>query len=159
VGFVLVLWKIAHNRDFVWLVRRHLWALAITVYLFVLTPVDTIVVNYNVRRILSGDSAPSVQISEHPINSEGVLLLQPLLNCDDQIVREGVRALLAQHYEDAKKLAIERQEKGWTSFQIADHFVLQRLRAGSDNWAEYKDPETREAILKQFHDYAYPRWY
>lgn len=51
-GFVLVLVKIAHNKNFTWLVRHHLWALAITIYLFALTPVDTIVVNYNVGRIL-----------------------------------------------------------------------------------------------------------
>jgi len=157
-GFILVLWKIAFNHDFIWLVRRHLWALAIAIYLFVLTPVDTIVVNYNVRRILSGDPAPSVEISVHPINSEGVLLLQPLLDYEDVIIREGVRAMLAQWHEDAEKRAIERQRKGWTSFQIADRIVLQKLRAAGDNWSEYTNRETREAALKRFHEYAY-QWY
>jgi hypothetical protein len=158
-GFILVLWKIALNRDFLWLVRRQLWALAITIYLFVLTPVDTIVVSYNVRRIMSGDSAPSVQIIVHEINSEGVLLLQPLLDCDDLIIREGVRALLAQHHEKAEELAAERQEKGWTSFQIADHIVLQKLHAAGSNWADYADRSERQAVLKRFHDYAYHQWY
>lgn len=158
-GFILVLWKIAHNRDFLWLVRRHLWALAITIYLFVLTPVDTIVVSYNVRRILLGDSAPSVQIIVHPINSEGVLLLQPLLNCDDPVVREGVRALLAKKHAMAEELATERQEKGWTSFQIADQIVLRKLRAAKGNWAEYADREKRNVMLERFYDYAYDQWY
>jgi hypothetical protein len=158
-GFILVLWKIAFSRNFTWLVRRHLWALAITIYLFVLTPVDTIVVSYNVRRILSGDPAPSVEISVHPINSDGVLLLQPLLDSNDEIIREGVRAMLAQWHENAEMLAIERQRKGWTSFQIADRIVLQKLRAASGNWSEYTtNREKREAALKRFHDYAY-QWY
>lgn len=158
-GFILVLWKIAHNRDFLWLVRRHLWTLAITIYLFVLTPVDTIVVSYNVRRIMAGDPAPSVQVIVHPINSEGVLLLQPLLDCDDPVVREGVRALLAKKHATAEALVTERQEKGWTSFQIADEIVLRKLRAAKSNWAEYADREKRDMMLERFHDYAYDRWY
>ncbi len=158
-GFMLVLWKIAFNRDFIWLVRRHLWALAIAIYLFVLTPVDAIVVSYNVRRILSGDPAPSVEISEHPINSEGILLLQPLLECSDKIIREGVRAKLAQWHEEAERQAVERQQKGWTSTQIWDRIVLQKLRAASDNWSEYANREKREAVLEDFHDYTYHQWY
>jgi hypothetical protein len=53
LGFLLALWKIARGRSFGWLVRRQLWALAIVVYLFALTPVDAIVTEYNVRRILA----------------------------------------------------------------------------------------------------------
>ena len=91
IGFLLVVWKIARNRGFLWLVRRHMWTVALAVYLYGVLPVDWIVIDYNVRRILSGDSAPSVQITEHPISSEGVLRLAPLLECDDTLVREGVR--------------------------------------------------------------------
>ncbi len=157
-GFILVLWKIAHNRNFLWLVRRHLWALAITIYLFVLTPVDTIVVNYNVRRILAGDPAPSVEIDAHPINAEGITLLLPLLECNDEIIREGVRATLAEWHEDAEAQALERQRKGWTSFQAADRTALDKLSAASDKWSEYKDRDKREAVLERFHDYAH-QWY
>ncbi len=38
VGFVLVLWKIAHRRGFLWLIRRHLWTVAIAVYLYAMLP-------------------------------------------------------------------------------------------------------------------------
>ena len=158
VGFFVVLRKLATNRNFVWLLRRHLWTLAITIYLFAVTPIDMIVVNYNVRRVLSGDPAPSVQISVHPISSEGVLLLQPLLSCDDKTIREGVRAMLAQRQEDAEELAQRRQQQGWTSFQIADEVLLQELRAASSRWAEYIDRGKRDSALKRFHDYAY-QWY
>jgi hypothetical protein len=161
-GFLLVVWKIARNRDFVWLVRRHLWALALTVLLFALWPTDAIVHSYNVRRILSGDDArakaPSVQISVHPISSEGVLLLLPLVECRDEIIREGVRAMLAQRHEEAEALARRRHEQGWTTYQIADQVVLEGLRARSADWAEYRDPQKREAALERFHKYAY-QWY
>ena len=158
VGFILVLWKIACNRDFIWLMRRHLWTLAVTIYLFALTPVDTLVVSYNVRRILSGDPAPSVQISVHPISSEGVLLLQPLVHCRDQTIAEGVCAMLAQRHEEAETLARRRREQGWTTFQIADHVVLTGLRAASSSWDKYADKGKRDTALESFHEYAY-KWY
>ncbi len=110
-GFALVLWKIGRGHSFGWLVRRQLWALALVVYLFALTPVDAICVRYNVWRILAGDPAPSVQISVHPIGPEGVLLLEPLLGSDDAIIREGVRAMLAQRADQAETAAAQRRAR------------------------------------------------
>jgi hypothetical protein len=156
VGFMVVLWKIAHNRNFLWLVRRHLWTLALAVYLFALTPVDAIVVSYNVRRILSGDPAPAVQISVHPINPEGVLLLEPLLHCDDDTIREGVRAMLAARYD--KALAKRRERKAWTSYQLVDEVLFRNLRSSSGVWSQYADLPARQATLDRFHEYAY-QWY
>ncbi len=158
VGFLLVLRKIARHHDFVWLIRRHLWTVSVAVYLLAVTPADVIVVRYNVRRILSGDPAPSVQISVHPISSEGVLFLQPLLDCRDAAIREGIRAMLAERMEQAEQLAARRQLQGWTSYQIADRLLLEQLRAASGNWAEYAPRDKREETLKRFHDYAY-QWY
>jgi len=116
------------------------------------------VVGYNVRRILSGDPAPSVQISVHPISSEGVLLLRPLLTCGDQTIREGVRAMLADRHEDAEAISASRRKQGWTAFQMADHFVLGRLGAESADWARLADRRRRNAALERFHKYAY-QWY
>lgn len=158
LGFLLVLWKIAYGRSFGWLVRRQLWALAIVVYLFALTPVDAIVTEYNVRRILAGDPAPSVQISVHPISAEGVVLLEPLLQCDDAIIREGVAAMLAERDDEAEALTAHRQSEGWTSFQLADLLVVNQLRRDRAAWAEYRDPASRQSALERFHDYAY-QWY
>ena len=158
VGFVLVVWKIACGHHFLWLWRRHLWTLAVAVYLFAVTPVDALVHTYNVRRILAGDPAPSVQISVHPIDSEGILVLHPLLQCDDPIIREGIRAMLARHAEQAEALAQERQEQGWTAFQLADQFLLEQLRGLGSEWEEYADPAKRTAALARFHEYAY-QWY
>lgn len=158
LGFLLVLWKIARARSFGWLVRRQLCALAIVVYLFALTPVDAIVTEYNVRRILTGDPAPSVQISVHQISAEGVVPLEPLLRCDDAIIRDGVAAMLAQRDDEAEALAARRQAEDWTSFQWADVRVLERFRADRASWTEYRDQARRQEALKRFHDYAY-QWF
>lgn len=157
-GFVLVLWKIGRGRSFGWLVRRQLWALAITVYLFALTPVDALVTKYNVRRILAGDAAASVQISVHPISSEGALLLEPLLACEDATIREGVRAMLAQRDEEAELAAAGNRQLGWTAYQMSDQVMLQWLHAGRSQWSVFRDIKAREAALRRFHDYAY-HWY
>lgn len=157
-GFVVVLWKIGRQHSFGWLIRRQLWTLAIAVYLFALTPVDAIVVAYNVRRILAGDPAASVQISVHPISSEGVLLLEPLLNCDDAILREGIRALLAEREQEAEAAAERRRSLGWTCYQLSDRLVRQDLQANGYLWEKYRDRVAREAALSRFHEYAY-QWY
>jgi hypothetical protein len=158
VGFALVLWKIGHGRRLGWLLRRQLWTLALAVYMFLLTPVDAIVVKYNVGRILAGDPAPSVQISVHPISNDGVLLLLPLLETDDATIREGVRAMLAQREDDAEAAAERRESLGWTSYQISEGVVLERLRAERHRLTDYRERLRRDAALKRFHEYAY-QWY
>ncbi|MCL4202244.1 MAG: DUF4173 domain-containing protein [Pirellulaceae bacterium] len=158
VGFLLVVWKIARHRDFVWLIRRHLWTLAIAIYLWAITPVDIITVRYNVQRILTGDPAPSVQISVHPISAEGIPWLLPLLECDDPVIREGVRAMLAERLEQAENAIPRLDQLGWTAFQIADQVVLERLRPKRAEWTRYEDHSERAASLAKFHDYAY-QWY
>jgi hypothetical protein len=157
-GVILVVWKILYNHDFVWLVRRHLAALAVVVYLFALTPVDALVHTYNVHRILAGDLAPSVQISVHPINAEGLLVLPPLLESDNEIIREGIRAMLAERYIEFARAAQEHERQGWTAFQIAERLLIARLHAMADDWSEYLDPPKRAAVLKRFHQYVY-QWY
>jgi hypothetical protein len=158
IGFCLVLWKIVYNRGFAWLIERQLWTLAIAVYLFALTPVDALVHSYNVRRVLAGDLAPSVQISVHPINSEGILVLGPLLSCQDKIIREGVRAMLAERAIQGERLAGQRAKLGWTSYQVADSLLLEQLRAGREDWKEYVDDAKRAAARERFDKYAY-QWY
>jgi hypothetical protein len=158
VGFGLVLWKIAHNRDFAWLLRRHLWTLALAVFLFALTPVDTLWVRYDVWRILSGDLAPSVQIEVHPIDSEGILFVEPLLNCEDITIREGVKSMLAAREVAAETLARQRRELGWTAARLADDVLLRRLRQQSAVWRAYRDPARRNEARQRFHHYAY-QWY
>ena len=157
-GFVLVVWKIIQNRSFAWLLRHHLTALALCIYLFALTPVDTLVHRYNVRRIMSGDSAPSVQISVHPISAEGVSVLLPLAECQDAVVREGVLAMLADRHSQARRQAQANEPKGWTTYQGADAYLLSTLDKHQSKWSQYKDLEKRRQALEAFHQYAY-QWY
>ncbi len=158
VGFCLVLWKILHNRGFLWLVRQQLATVAVAAFLFVLTPVDWLVHSYNVRQITHGDLAPSVQISVHPINAEGILAIQPLVDCPDEIIRDGVRAMLAERWLAAQKTVQERATLGWTSHQLADQRLLTQLEATRPKWSEFLDDSKRAAAKQRFDNYAY-QWY
>ncbi|NUQ64019.1 MAG: DUF4173 domain-containing protein [Pirellulales bacterium] len=158
VGFILVVWKIIHSRNFAWLLHRHLWTLAVALYLLAVTPVDPIVHAYNVRRVLADDPAPVVQVSVHPISSEGMLVLPPLAHSRDRIIREGIRAMLADRAAQLGSLVRRRQSEGWTAFQLADRVLLERLQAVRNDWQEYTDPDKRAAALNRFHAYAY-QWY
>jgi hypothetical protein len=99
-----------------------------------------------------------VQITEQKISSEGVLLLAPLLDCEDATVREGVRAYLAARYAQQEALRQRRVKEGWTSFQCADHLLLQQLRGLDMELAPYRDPELRWQAYDAFRRYAY-QWY
>jgi len=158
VGFLLVIWKIAFGRDFAWLIHRQLWALAVAIYLFILTPVDFLVHQYNVHQILSGQLAPAVQISVHPITSEGVFALAPLVDCRDPIIRDGLRAMLAEREIDVAQRVAVQTKLGWTAFQAADSRLLQRLRSDHESWSEFSDSDRRESAISEFRRYAY-QWY
>jgi len=167
VGFLLVVLKIIHQRGFRWLVRSQLWALAVTVFLYCLTPVDAIVHGYNARRIVAGDLPPAVQITVHPINAEGILALRPLVDADNEIIREGVRAMLAQR---AIKLGVPEEPrpressmargwpKRWTAFQFSDRVLADALREMRPKWEAYVAQPDRQEALARFSEYAY-QWY
>lgn len=158
VGFLLVVWKVAVGRGFAWLVQRQLWALACTVYLFALTPVDALAASYNVRRILAGERSACMQIGVQPLDLEGVLTLPPLLDCGVPEIEQGVAALLAERRVQLLAARDRRRESGWTAFQLSDGAALARLEALRSRWSGLENSAARRAAITRFHDYAY-QWY
>lgn len=156
-GFLLVCWKIAHRRDFVWLVRHQLWALALTVYSYALLPVDALVVGYNVRRILAGDPKPSVMLACHPIGPEGVPALVPLLDAPDPVIRDGIRALCAACLVEGEDDVSRSTAAGWSAFQLVDRRALGILRDARPAWAAIPAAD-RAAAWDRFVASA-RRWY
>lgn len=163
IGFLLAVYKIAKHRDFAWLFRADLWALVATVMAYAMTPVDLIVMRYNVARILGGDSAPSVQISVHPIDAEGVRELLPLLGCQDDIVRDGVRALCAQRWgglpsSPATGLLTTSTWMDLAQLQLSEQLLVRDLQQSQSQWVAYLDAQEQTAAWERFRAYAY-QWY
>lgn len=157
-GFLLVLRKIARHHDFVWLIRHQLWTVTFAAYLYAVLPVDAFVNEYNVRRILAGDPAPSVQISVHPTSAEGYLRLEPLIHCDDPVIRKGIRAILSQKLSTARLDATKRRELGWTAYQLAEDRLLEQLQGASPQWENDENASDLGPALEAFRLYAY-QWY
>lgn len=154
VGFLFVLGKIAGNRSFAWLIQRHLWTAAVAIYLFAALPVDVFVVSYNVRRIMTGDLAPSVQLSVQPLDASGCRLLMPLLDCESEEIREGIRALLAQRQWELES----HPPRSWKEFQSAEKLLRAELQLQCERWKAYEDHALRLETLNRFHKFVY-QWY
>lgn len=114
--------------------------------------------DHNVRRILSGDPAPSVQISVHPTTAEGYLRLEPLIQCEDPIIRKGIRAILAQKLVDAEREGVLRRARVWTAIQLAEDRLRSQLRAASSQWKDDEDADNPNPALEEFRKYGY-QWY
>ncbi|MBI1344748.1 DUF4173 domain-containing protein [bacterium] len=162
IGFLLAVYKIARHRDFVWLLRSDLWALALTIIAYALTPIDLIVMRYNTQRILAGDPAPSVQITVHPIDAEGLRELLPLLNCENELIRDGIRALYARQWMHHVTGPANREITNWedaSQLQFAERWLVTDLKSTSDQWALLNtDSKVREQAWERFREYAY-QWY
>lgn len=156
VGFLLVVIKISTHKDLRWLLRRELWTVSFAAYLYFVLPVDGWTTQYNVQRILAGDPAPSVQISEHPLNAEGFLQLQPLLKCEDATIRLGIIAMLDSRYQQAVQDEQQRTVLGWTARQIAEERLLNQLQLIPE--IRNLDPSQRAADFAAYRKYAY-QWY
>ena len=170
IGFIMVVRKIAAGKSFGWLLSRFTWTVLTMLLLNCLLPVDYLVHRYNVSRILRGDLAPSVQITVHPCGSEGYLTFLSLGHCDDEIIREGVRAHLANKLFTMKRAEIDRtigreldgspcKDYAWTRYQMADVLLRQQLEANREILSNYIDNRAKaDEAFKRFADYAY-RWY
>jgi hypothetical protein len=156
VGFLLVVVKILRGHRLAWLLQRHLWTLGFAIYLYAITPLDYLSMRYNVARILAGDPAPSVQITEHFISSEGLLALFPLLDSSDVVVKTGVAALLDRRRDELEDERAATEH--WTTYQIADRLFLDRTHRLRASTARFPDEETRQAAWIRFKTVAY-QWY
>lgn len=163
IGFLLAIWKIARSRSFAWLLRADLWAVTAMALVYALLPVDWLVMTYNTRRIMAGDSAPSVQISVHPMDDAGIIALAPLLHAPDPIVRDGVRALYSRRWEEVRNLPDDLWQVGpsWreiSKFQLAPRVLHRTLRETQSDWEPLRSVAKRDQAWEAFRSYAY-QWY
>ncbi|MFK8113386.1 MAG: DUF4153 domain-containing protein [Rubripirellula sp.] len=172
VGFILVLIKITHRRSFWWLIRGQLIALALTIIAYLAFPVDYVAHRYNTNQVASGYLHPAVMIAVKEKDDSGVLPMLDLVNCDDPIIREGVRAMLAQqmiNLEQRDQVTATRSRLRnstgtkkpwhWTRHQAARSILQQRLIQNDATWRAYYDGSMNRAdAMEKFRVYAM-QWY
>ena len=155
IGFTLVVFKIAKNQSFWWLIRAQLIALTLTIIAYSCFPVDYIAHRYNAASVASGYLKPAVMIAVKPIEDEGVFALLDIANCEDKTIREGVLAILAQRQSqlDGDKTA------HWTENQLATTLLRRKLKANESLFVEYQNaPKEQEQAIAAFREYAM-QWY
>jgi hypothetical protein len=159
VGFLMVVYKIARQRDFLWLFQHQLLTVAIAVFVYALLPVDLLVQQYNVGQVLQGRLAPAVQIAWHDVDDWGLIALIPLTESENPEIREGVRAMLAARQAELELRMRDREKAGWTAHQVNDQRILAQLQNVSHRWRKYaSDAQAQEAAYERFAQYVY-QWY
>ncbi|MEQ9409299.1 MAG: DUF4153 domain-containing protein [Fuerstiella sp.] len=158
-GFVLVLVKINRSRDFLWLIRRQLWVAGLAVYLFVVLPVDTLIHEYNVRRVMSGDLPPIVQVTGHPVSDEALTVLLPLCNSSDERIRSGIQALLSRRLPQLRTASEMAAQQGWTARQWSREQALAVLAAEREASEVFTSVAERDAAWQRLQEYAYQNWW
>lgn len=158
IGFILVIRKILKRRSFTWLIQVQLIALTVAVIVYSLSPIDYLVHRYNASVVASGYLKPSVMIAVKPIDDEGMFPLLDLIDVDNEVIRDGVRARLAE-----RQLAIESYSRDepwhWHKYQASKNLLYQRLDQEKKAWASYlTDSPSRESALERFKAYAM-KWY
>lgn len=159
IGLLLMLRRLARGHDFVWLAQRYAWTVALATLVYLLLPVDMIVHAYNVRRVLAGDLPPVVQIVAHPIDSGGLLVLPALLDAKNPVIRDGIRAMLADRQEAIQRSVDQQRSAGWTAWQLSDAWLAYQLDRLQPHWTALPDdPVRRQQLRERFRSYAM-QWY
>lgn len=157
-GFLLVLRKIRRESSFSWLIRHQLLVPAFAVYVYVVAPVDSLVHRYNVRMILAGHPQPSVQISEHPFEDAASPVLIPLLQCNDPLIREGIRAILDSRLKQMDSQRSRLAELHWTAWQSGTEHAYQQLTALRSELTNPSGETAAQHAREAFRTYAMQWW-
>ena len=154
VGFILVIVKIARDRPFDWLVRQQLVALIVTCILFSVTPIDAITTAYNSSRVTRMDLPPSVMLAVKPLDDEGLLWATALADHPNPIIRDGIRARLAERYRRFSEVP----RSGLWNHQQASSLLQRTLQSHPTWWQSMMNMERRENADQRFRRYAM-QWY
>ncbi len=156
LGFSLVLWKIFARRSFEWLIHRQLVVLVLALWLFALTPVDWIVYRLNTGRVLRGEHPPLVQVTEQPLSPEAWLSIWPLVDSPQPLIRDGVRAHLADLLVAPSSTTVSPK---WQQHQVSRWLLYRKLRENQELLSEFTADEAhRRAAMERLKEYAY-QWY
>lgn len=158
-GFGFVILKIRRKRSFWWLVQRQLWVLSFAVYLFYVLPVDSMVHRHNVNQILAGQKAPIVQITCHEISDEALPELLPLCDIDDELISQGIKAMLSQRYSPLKHDLDENESLGWSAWQKHQKMVVSMLDSEREQWDTFRSIADRQDRWNALKNFAFRTWW
>lgn len=157
VGLFWILLKLLRRHDFPWLIRRYIATVGFAIFLFCVSPIDTLVHTYNSRLILSGDYSPTISIAYQDITAEGWNQLFPLLECENETIRRGVGVFLNREYSRIYKKYSEMQKSphaSWRDYHHSEAVFYYKAQKYLDVLREYDDPKRAEEERNNFEEYG-----
>ncbi|HNW91784.1 MAG TPA: DUF4173 domain-containing protein [bacterium] len=135
-GLLIMVAKIARQRNLVWIIRRDCLAFAVALVALAAFPSDWVCARFNVHQALHGNSRPLVWLAEqeNDLTSEALPALLPLLDHPDTVVRSGIAAYLGTEYRRLSAV-------------IAGDTQAPAPRGLSDYWAHRRLTARQEALL------------
>lgn len=150
LGLIMVARMFLRSRDIFWLFPRYYWCVFSMFFVGLVFPVDYYVAKHNVNRVMNGDRLPSIFLLRHPGSSEEFLASIPLLDCRDEILKEGACALFAEHYLRVQKTLPENTYR-WTAFQYSRDRLLKILEERKSELEPYlNDLSKRKEAISVF---------
>jgi hypothetical protein len=158
LGLMMVVKMIIHSKGFHWLVYRYTWSVLAIIFIGYIFPFAWYVSHHNMSRVMKGDLAPSIFL--FPLNErdmpEHFLASLPLLESEDEIIREGARAIFANYYFSRESDSAWGYH--WTAFQCSQQMLNNKLESHEKNLQPYMyDVYQREEAIKKFRSYT-NRW-
>lgn len=165
LGLVMVVRMILLSKGMRWLVYRYTWSVLAVIFIGFVFPFSWYVSHHNVARVMEGDLAPSIFLFPHSLDSpEHYLASLPLLDSEDEVIREGARALFADYwnrnvssqFSEVKSLSSHPYQ--WTAFQYSRNLLKRALEERKDEIQPYLDNASqKEETIKTFRKYT-NRW-
>jgi hypothetical protein len=160
LGLVMVMRMILLGRGFRWLVYRYAWSVLAIIFIGYVFPFAWYVSHYNVSRVMKGDLAPSVFLfprhADDVPDAEHCLASLPLLESDDEIIRDGAKAIFAKYYSSRNHGS--NWGYSWTALQWSQSLLDSRLETRRGELQPYLvNVYLREQAIQKFRKYT-NRW-
>ena len=123
VGLGVVIWKVARARNFLWVVRRDLVALWVTLIVLAVTPADAICWRYNVSQAMAGNIRPLANLTVQHLSPEAYPALIPLLRHKEKWLSDGIAGYLGLRLDEMQSTP----PQAWTEWQGARTWALTRI--------------------------------
>lgn len=154
VGLYWAIRRIKISQHLFWLLHRQVATVIGFIAFYSILPVDFLAHRYNTRCVSTGQLPPLVQITEQDLSEEAWLGLLPLLENEDPLIRDGMRAMLAD-----KWITLGSPGAGWHSFQGSDWCLHSAVKRQLDLLSPFlEDAGRREQAVHAMRDFAY-QWY
>jgi len=158
LGIIIVMRMVLLSKGLRWLLYRYTWSVLAVIFITFIFPFDGYISHHNVSRVMKGDILPAIFLFPSSLDEpEHYLASLPLLECEDEIIREGAKAIFAEHYLSQVSGSSDWGYR-WTAFQWSEGVLKNKLESRKEELQTYLDNAfLREEAIKKFRQYA-NRW-